>query len=300
MPIESIEEVRVFLQVVDQKSFTAAARSLSLTTNIVSRRVVQLEARLGVRLLHRTTRSVSLTEEGRRFVVEGRRLVEQVEVAEAVLRKAAEETGGSVRIAVPTALVRFGLVSAVRSLLGANTALRVQLIVADHPVDLVANGIDVAVVDVRASASYVLRKVGTFSPALAAAPGYVRQNGEPRRPNDLAAHECLRFISRAPQTSWGLVDQRGRRVIARVGGRFESNDSRALHDAMYAGIGIGLCAEGELRDAVAAKKLVRVLPTYAAEPMVIRAVTPARPGPIRARRVEAVLDVLRETLQRLA
>lgn len=300
MSIESIEELRIFLQVVDQKSFTAAARSLSKTTNIVSRRVAQLEERLGIRLLHRTTRSVSLTEEGRRFVMASRRVVEQVEIAEATLRKEAEETGGLVRVAVPTALVRFGLVSAIRRLLEAHGALRVQLIVADHPIDLVAGGIDVAVVDDRASASYVLRKVGTFSPALAASPTYVQTAGEPRRPDDLAAHECLRFVGRVSQSSWTLVDRRGRRVTARVGGRFESNDSRALHDALYAGLGIGLCAEGELREATEARRLVRLLPNYAAEPMTIRAVVPARPGPIRAKRVEAVLEVLRETLQRLA
>lgn len=294
--LESLDELRVFIRVVDQRSFSAAARSLGRTTNVVSRRIAQLEERLGVRLLHRTTRSVSVTDEGLRFAEASRRILDDVELAESAVRHV-DEAAGLVRLVVPTVFVGFGLVSALGQILARNAALRIELLVSDAPMDLVAAGVDVAIVDEHASEHNVVRMLGRIHPALAAAPSYIAMCGLPRQPADLAAHACLRFLGRKKQTYWPLVDREGRRVRATLGGRFESNDSRVLHEALYAGLGIGLCTEGELASATAVGRLTPVLPNHRVEPMAIRAVVPARPLPRRARRVELVLSALSEVLR---
>lgn len=299
MMLESLAELRLFLEIASAGSFTRAARALGMTLKSASRRMGQLEARLGVRLLHRTTRSVALTEEGRRFLDAGRRILEEVEHAEAELALQSRAIAGRVRVAVPTAALQHGLLEELGRLLAENRDLRVQVWVSDQPVDLVAQGIDVALAGERVSTSDVVRQIGRLVGALAASPAYVRVHGRPRAPADLARHECLRFFDREPQTSWTLIHASGRRVRAQVGGRFECNDSRALRDALYAGLGIGVRPVGEIRRAVEAGTLMPVLPAYQLAPMVMRAVVPSRPGRHRARRVEAVVEVLRETIRRL-
>lgn len=298
MRLESLEELRVFVQVVESGGFTGAADVLGLKTNAVSRLIARLESRLDARLLTRTTRRVASTEEGRAFYEHALRLLRAADEAESSVRRTSGSLEGTVRVAVRTTTVQYGIVDDIVRLLGEHATLRVQLIVSDAELDLAAEGIDVALrVGDLADSTYRVRRIGEVVFVPAAAPQYFRLRARPRRPEELAGHECVRALLRRPQTTWRLLGPRGRIVDAPVAGRFECNDVRAQADAVYAGLGIGVRPAGEVRAAVAAGKLERVLPGWSMLPLSVHAVLP--PQRARSARADAIVALLAQTVQRL-
>jgi DNA-binding transcriptional LysR family regulator len=298
MLLESLEELRVFVQVVDSGGFTGAAQTLGSTTNAVSRLIARLESRLQVRLLSRTTRRVASTEEGRRLYEHALRLLRAADEAEQALRPRSGLLEGTVRVAVRTTTVQFGFVQDMATLLAHNPDLRVQLIVSDTEVDLAADGIDVAVrVGELADSAYRSHPLGSVVFLPAAAPSYFAERDRPTRPEELVQHECVRALLQRPQTTWRLVGPRGRVVDATVGGRFECGDVRAQAEAVYSGLGIGLRPAGEVRTAVAAGTLERVLPGWSMAPLAVHALL--SPQRSHNARTDAVVALLKEAVQRL-
>src|SRR5262249_42977271 len=139
--------------------------------------------------------------------------------------------------------------------------------------------------------SVVARRLGTVAWSLAATPEYLARHGYPRRPADLRKHRCLRFLSSRPQRTWRLIDARGRHVEVAVGGTFECDDSRALGDATYAGLGIGVRPEAELSRAVEQRRLAAVLPGYRFGDFPLYAVLPR--GRLRVPHIAAVVELLK-------
>lgn len=298
MRLESLEELKAFVQVVDSGSFTAAAEVQGTTTTLVSRLVARLESRLQTRLLTRTTRRVASTEEGRVFYQHATHMLQAAEAAEQALQASSDTLQGTVRIAVRTTTVQYGFVNALTGLLLAHPALRVQLIVSDSELDLVAEGIDVALrVGELPDSSYRSHPLGSVTFVLAASPSYFQDHPHPRRPEDLQQHECVRALLHPPQTHWTLRGPRGRIVDAPVQGRFECADVRAQSDAVYAGLGIGLRPAGEVRAAVAEKTLEHVLPAWSLAPLPVHALL----SPQRSQnpRITAVVDLLKAGIKRL-
>jgi DNA-binding transcriptional LysR family regulator len=272
--------------------------ALGSHTNTVSRLVARLEARLKVSLLSRTTRRVAVTEEGRRLYGHAQRLLRAAEEAEHALQPSGELLAGTVRIAVRTTTIQFGLVGDIVHLLSCHPDLRVQLIVSDAEMDLAAEGIDVALrVGDLADSTYRSHPLGSVVFVPAASPRYFADRNRPASPEDLAQHECVRTLLARPQTSWQLVGPHGRTVEAPVGGRFECADVRTQAEAIYSGLGIGLRPAGEVRDAVAAGKLERVLPGWRMPPIGVHALL----SPQRARnpRCDAVVALLKEAISRM-
>ena len=297
--LSSLEDLRAFAAVYEACGFTAAARRLALTTNAVSVRVQKLEQELGVRLFVRTTRSVSATEEGRNFYARVARILADIEQAEEELRPQGSGLRGRVRLAIPGALATEPLFERLRELLNAHPHLSVQTRVSSLPVDLVSEAIDIGVVVGQLPEStFVGRLLGRVTWVLAAAPAYLEQNGRPRTPADLREHRCLRLLSNPPQDEWTLVDRRGREVAVPVRGGFEADDSRALGDATYAGLGIGVRSLGECSRAAREGRLEQVLPRYRFQPLDVYGVIPK--GRIRVPRVAACLEVLRAAVVELA
>lgn len=288
----SLDDVRAFLAVAEAGGFTAAAPRLGVTTNAVSLRVRHLENALGVRLLARTTRSVGLTDEGRIYAQRAATAVAELEAVGTELRAGQSGVRGNVRIALPGALAVREFLTCMREVLGAHPHLSVQLRVANGPVALIAEGLDiVVVVGQPEDSTFVGRLLGQVSWVLVAAPAYLDRAGRPATPADLIGHECLRFLGSTPQREWSLVDERGTQLTCRVGGNFEADDSRTLGDAAYAGIGIGIRPHAECAQAVRLGLLEQVLPGYRFQPMDVYALVPA--GRIRLRRVAACLEALR-------
>lgn len=297
--LSSLEELRAFTAVYEACGFTAAARRLGLTTNAVSARVQKLEDGLGVRLFVRTTRSVAPTEEARGFYSRVNRILNELEEAEEELRPLAGGLRGTVRIAVPGSLATQPFFDRLRGLLDAHPELSVQTRVASAPIDLVSEGIDIGVVVGQLPEStFVGRLLGRAEWVLAASPAYFAQRGRPRAPSDLENHRCLRFLANPPQDEWTLVDRRGREVVVRVQGGYEADDSRALGDATYSGLGIGIRPLGECARAERDGRLERVLPHYHFQPLDVYALIPK--GRVRLPRVGACLEVLRAAVHELA
>ncbi|MCO4745407.1 MAG: LysR family transcriptional regulator [Proteobacteria bacterium] len=233
-----LRDLERFATVIEAGGFTAAGRVLGETTKQVSRRVALLEEELGLRLLHRTTRSVQATPEGADWYQSARQALDALEAA-VVRQSPSAGPQGRVRIQVPTLFVD-AAVDWLASLMSDNPRLEVDLIVGDLAEDMLAMGLDLVLTAVPPrNAGVVLKRLGRASPALVAHPSYLERAGTPRVPAELARHECLRFHAERPQTHWPLAHRDGTLIEVAVGGRLACNDSRTLLRALHAGMGIG-------------------------------------------------------------
>jgi DNA-binding transcriptional LysR family regulator len=287
MQLESLEELRVFAQVVESGSMSGAARVLGLPANTVSRRIASLEERVGVRLLNRTTRSVGLSEHGRALLAPTHQVLESVERAEAALRRDRSGLSGVVRIGVPSVLTG-DILPALQPLLQEHPGLRLELSVHDRPVNPVSVGLDVLIMGgVLDDSTLVARKLDQVTLVYAASQGYLAEHGEPRTPADLTAHRTLHFRMNPPQSSWTLTDAQGEQHTVPVSGQLEADDGRALVDALRAGMGIGATSERVLR---AHPELRRVLPGYRGFSFPVYAIYPTSGQ--RSARLQAVVGAL--------
>lgn len=209
MGIGSVDELRAFCAVAEARSFTAAAARLQVTTNAISLRVRRLEEALGVRLFVRTTRQVSMTDEGVAVHKTAARLLDEVDALEAEVRPDRADLRGTVRIAMPGVLASGPFFVKLRELQDVHPRLWVQTIVSNSPIMPSTEGLDIAIYVGRPpETAFVGRLLGRGSWVLVATPEYLRRHGRPTRPADLAGHRCLRLLSNPPQNEWTLVDTR--------------------------------------------------------------------------------------------
>ncbi len=294
--LEHIGDLDVFVQIVERGSFTDAARNLGATKNAVTRRLARLEHQLGKQLLHRTSRRVSLTEDGRRFILYCRRILSEVALAEDAVAER-DTLRGTIRVGAPTQLLLGQSLAPVGEFLAQHPHLELQVISSDQPFDLAKQGIDVAIaVGPQPDSVHLRRRITNFTEmVLAASPEYVERHGRPTSPHDLKHHTCLKFQTDAVQPQWPLIDARGRDHEVPVGGGFSSNDSRVLESAMFAGLGIGIAAKSVLRAAKAAGTLVPILPRhrFGAFPVSLL----YRRETARTRRVQLTLAMLGEVVR---
>lgn len=291
MPIESLPDLATLIAVVEAKSFTAAARRQGVTVNAVSRRLQQLEQAMGVKLVERTTRRSAPTEAGHRLYRKAVLIFDALMQAEAEVQQAHSEVEGQVRMALPAAVVTSGLLAQFQRMLAKYPALTLDLRIGSPHLPG-ESGIDVALITERPPESLALvsRRVGVHGWGLAASPSYIRVRGAPRSPAELSQHACLRFRGDVPQTVWPLAGPRGKKVAVKVGGSFESDDSRVLGDATYAGLGIGARPMDELAGAVKRSALVHVLPGWTFGPRTAYLLTTV--GRRGLPRVRAVTDAV--------
>lgn len=295
MAFDRIEDLRTFALVVDSGSLSSAARTLQLSTNAVSRRLQRLEAQAGSRLLNRTTRRISLTDEGRIVYARCSRIVAELDAVEDELHPTGDPLQGAVRLALPSGAATRHLLHSISSALSAHPKLKVQLRIATTSIDPIDGGVDIALhVGPVSDSSLIARLLATRSWVLVASPEYLKRHGTPRTLTDLANHQCLRLLADRPQRTWNLLDRKGRRVKALVGGTFECDDSRVLGDAVYAGLGIGVRSDEELASGLAAGTLVHVLPGYRFGAFELYALV--APGRLRIPRVAAFVELLREVM----
>lgn len=298
MPIEHVDDLRVYAQVVERGTLAAAGRSLDMSPTLVSRRLARLERAVGVRLVERTTRSLHVTHEGRAFYRRSRRILGELEVAERELRPVSTEVEGTVRIVLPTSMLAYGIMDALDDLLTTHPKLSVHVRVSDEATDVLDGGWDIAThFGVPDHTSHVGQLLGSISPVLAATPDYLAHSGTPEHPLDLSSHECIRAGSGALADEWPIVDTTGVTHRVPIGGRLTCHDVITLYTAMTAGLGIGLIPRAVLRRAQRAGLLDEVLPGCHLEGPTIYAVMPV--GRHRLPRIRAVVEWLADFMQAL-
>ncbi len=267
-----LNELLVFTRVVQAGSFTAAARLLGMPKSTVSRKVAELEERVGARLLQRTTRKLGLSDAGRAYFDHTARIVAQAEEAERALGRLEAAPRGLLRATAPLSLSV--LAPIVAEYLSRYPEVRLELLCNDRRVDLVEEGFDVAVrVGRLEDSSLVLRPLGAIRRVLVAAPSYCAAHGAPKAPAELAHHAGIVFSGSPDPTLWSLRGT-GARVSVRVPARVVANDLDVVREAARAGLGVAwlpeFAAEGDLRE----RRLVRLLPSWCSDDVPLQAVYP--------------------------
>jgi len=275
--LDQLKRMAVFAEVVAAGSLTAAARRLGMTPSAVSQHLRQLEQALGLALLHRSTRRLTLTEAGERYHAGCAAMVGAAREAEQALVRLRDEPEGELRLAAP---VGFGslLASALAPLRG-YPKLSLRLLLDDKLIDLIAERVDIAVrVGEMADSSLVARKLGSTARQLCASPAYLAERGWPATPQDLLRHDWLGSKPNSSNSAdmLELLGPSGERETLRLEGRVQVSQVTALHALAVAGWGISMGVSEDDRKALAEGRLLPVLPGWRMADMPVYAVTPRR------------------------
>ncbi|HEX7639210.1 MAG TPA: LysR family transcriptional regulator [Burkholderiaceae bacterium] len=275
-----LDELRVFATVAELASFSRAAEQLGLAKGRVSTVVQRLEARLGTRLLQRTTRRVRLTPDGERFLDRGRELLAEAEQLAAMFRPAATGLTGRLRIDLPNVIARDLVVPRLPEFLAAHPQLDIAISTTDRRVDLVHEGFDCVLrVGALGDADLVARRIGAMRMCNAASPAYLARHGTPRTLDELARHRVVHY---APALSghdgrWEYVDPAdGRTRFHPVRAAVVVNGTDAYQAAALAGLGLYQAPAKGVREHVAQGRLVEVLPGFVPAPMPVSLLYPHR------------------------
>lgn len=285
-----LNELRVFAKVVQAGSFTAAGAALRMPKSTVSRKVSELEKRVGAQLLQRTTRKLRLTEVGRAYFERAARAVAEAEEAERVVTRMQSAPHGLLRVTAPLNFQVLGPLCS--EFLARYPEVRLELVCTDRPVDLVAEGFDVAVrAGQLADSALIARRLGSIQRVVVASPRYLQAHGVPRRPAELAQHACLVFSGGREGNSW-VLQSGGRSLTVAVSARMSVNDFDLLQAAALAGAGVAMLGLHTCVEDLAAGRLQRVLPGWNSPSAPLQAVYPASRH--LAPKVSAFVDFLRE------
>lgn len=261
--IDRLSGLIEFVAVVDEGGFSSAARRLGVSKSVVSQRVGQLEARLGTRLLMRSTRAVSLTEAGETFLGGCREALGSLEQAESAARATSDEPQGCVRLSCTADFAADHVAPLLPLLRHAHPRLEVELRVSDSYVDLVSEGLDLAIrYGPLTTESMVMRRLGPQRGVFVASPSYIERRGMPTDPEDLAEHDCLIFTPFPWGTQWRFVHERRGARDVRVRAALHSNSGLVLRCAAVAGTGVALLATLLASPAILDGSLVTVLPGW--------------------------------------
>ena len=271
-----MDDREVFFKVVEANGFGAAAKRLDTTPASVSRRVKTLEQRLGVRLLQRTTRKLSLTEAGERYFVEGRRLLHELDDLEQALTSSTHEPEGELRIVAPMSFGQRRLAPLVARFATLHPKLRVSLLLEDRETDLIDAAADMAIrIGYPADSSMIARAIAPVTRHACASPDYLERRGYPESPEDLLRHDCLHYSLISEREEWTFLGEGGEQTLA-VKGSFCSNNGDVLAQAAEQGLGITLLPSFIIEEQLADGRLVKVLEDYERAPLTLFGLYPSR------------------------
>lgn len=252
-------EMQVFLRVVETGSFSEAARLLRMTPSTVSKLVARIEARLGVRLVERSTRRLSLTAEGQVYYERSQALLQDLDDVERGLSQGAATASGTIRVNVSVALGVLGLEPLLPDFWRLHPDVVVDLSLSDEIVDLYLDRTDIAFrIGPLPSSGMIARRIGLAHRKIVAAPAYLQRHGTPRTVDDLARHQCLGFNFRRSAPVWPLRES-GRIVDRAVGGPLLANNGETVRRMALAGAGLARMGDYHVRADLAAGRLVEVL-----------------------------------------
>jgi DNA-binding transcriptional LysR family regulator len=269
-------EMTVFVAAVDAGNFSAAARILGITPSAVSKQISRLEARLGARLLNRSTRRISLTDVGREFYERSQSILSDIDAAERAVGDASDRPRGRLRI---TASISFGqrqIVPLIPEFVSRFPDVRVDVLFSDRMINIVDEGIDVAVrVSAPADSALIARRLVPDRRVICASPTYLREHGMPAEPEDLAAHNAL-IYSTVYSDTWRFDGPSGSRAV-KVSSNFAANSGEAVRDLALRGFGIARLATFLVGPDIKAGRLTAILPDWQdPQENIIHAVYPSR------------------------
>jgi DNA-binding transcriptional LysR family regulator len=275
---DRLQELSVFVRVGESGSFTRAARDMNLSQPSVSRIIGELEARLGVKLLLRTTRRLTLTAAGEKFLERARDILAELDNAEDAAR-GVDSLRGTIRVALPVVFGTREVIPRLPKFMDGHPLLRMELRVSDLYQDLVAEGVDVAIRLGRLSDStFGVRRLATLPRFLVAAPAYLKARGAPRSPADLANHDCIFGPNSFGRESW-IFKRRNTVISVDVTGRIHTDSGPGLYASAIAGLGIAQASAAMCGAELRSGALVELLTGYALEPVEVHALFPGGPRP---------------------
>jgi DNA-binding transcriptional LysR family regulator len=291
--MESSLAMLAFVRAVECNGFTPAAHNLGVTPSAVSKLVTRLERKLGVRLLQRSTRHLALTAEGEIYFERVQRIVGEIADAEADVMRFGEQPRGRVRVSLGTAFATYALVPALPDFTARFPEITLDLVITEYPIDLIDAGIDVAIrIGPLGDANLVARRVGDLERVISAAPSYLEEHGVPRKPDDLARHNCLTLPGVAGQTEWPFRSPGGVRSVA-VKGNITVNNAETLYELALLGLGVIRLSDLIVGPAIRSGRLVPILlDVHQPEPLPVHAVYP--PSRRRPPKVDALVQFLVE------
>jgi LysR family transcriptional activator of dmlA len=274
-----------FLAAVEEGSFSRAATKLGLTPSGVSKLVGRLEERLDVRLFHRTTRQMQLTDIGAFYLDRARRIFDDVRALEIDVEQSTDAPRGTLRVTAPALLGHHRVLPVVIAFQKAFPAVKVDLVLVDDVVDLIEERIDVAVrMTASPPLSYVAKKLGEDTRRLCASRDYLARRGRPARPSDLQKHDCLVFVAHGAPVPWKLRPEVGKPASVRVCGPLQTNSVLSLREAALAGLGVADLPSYLVGDDLRAGRLESVLDEFVAPERAVYALyMSGRSMPARAR-----------------
>lgn len=292
--MNQVEDMQLFVATVDAASFTAASVKLGLSKQFVSRRVMALEARLGVRLLNRSTRRLSVTEVGREYYERVAKILEDVADAECAVSSQSASPRGTLRITAPMSFGTLHLGALLPRFLLQCPQVGVELDLNDRTVDLLAEGYDMAIrIGALPDSSLIARPLAPAPMVTCCSPAYLQGRGAPATPAELKDHDCLLY-GHSKSVEW-VFDQDGKPWPVAVTGRLRVNNGEVARDAALAGLGIAWLPTFIVGPALRRGGLVTILDRYVRPPAAVYAVYPQHRQSFLA--IRAFVDFLREALQ---
>jgi DNA-binding transcriptional LysR family regulator len=265
--MDTLRAMRIFVRTVELGSLSSTARELGTTQPTVSKLLAQLERQLAVRLLERSTRGLSPTEQGQRFYRDAKLVLEQFDAAVGGVQGMSGQAAGFLRISAPVALGQYRINAIVQRFLADHPGIEVELILNDRFSDMVEEGIDIAFrLGGALPQDAIGRHLATVPRYLVASPAYLEQRGIPANPADLAAHDFVRFAWTPGNTVdlFRQEEQQEEQLRVKVSSRFRVNNALAIREALSLGSGIGVCPEWLVGDLLDSGELRRVLPEWGA------------------------------------
>ncbi|MDD2063289.1 LysR family transcriptional regulator [Pseudomonas sp. 25571] len=290
------EDMRIFAQVMEAGSFTAAADRLGMSKQSVSRRLMQLEERLGVRLLNRSTRRLDATPLGQHYYQSALRLLGEVQQVEHDISGQAQALRGTLRLSAPLSFAMSHLGCLLTEFLRLHPQLDVEVDLSDRAVDLIGEGYDLALrIGALEDSSLIARRIASVERVYCASPAYLEARGVPQRPEALAEHDCLPY-GHSRQVQWQFT-QGGKAQAIAVTGRMRANNGELLRDAAIAGMGVTYLPTFIVGQALADRRLVSLLQGWTPPALQLSAVYPQHRQV--ARPVQGFVEFLRERLAQL-
>lgn len=294
--MDRLTSLTVFARVVEAGGFSAAARRLNMSTTMVSNHVATLEEHLGARLLNRTTRKVSLTEVGKAYYERTTQILADLEDADRIAHSLQTTPRGTLRLYAGGALVRF-ISPIITDYLAAYPDVTIDMQFGERPVDLVEEGIDLAIrTSLPPDSSLITRHLVSWRHILVCSHDYLAKYEAPRHPGDLARHNCLRYPFYPFGDEWRFVAPDGATVTGRVSGNLLTNSAETLRQACLAGSGLFLAPSFVVGDDVRAGRVVRLMADYKPAEFTINAVYPHRLH--LSSKVRSFIDLLAEGFAR--
>jgi DNA-binding transcriptional LysR family regulator len=285
-----LNELLVFARVVQAGSFTSAARVLRMPKSTVSRKVSDLEERIGAQLLHRTSRKLRLTDAGQAYYAHAERIVAEAEQAELAVTRLQSAPHGLLRVTTP---LTFGCLGPlVSEFLQRHPEVHLELVCTERAVDLMEEGFDLAVRAGRlADSSLIARRLGNIENIVVAAPSYLKQRGTPKAPKELEKHDCILFGTALERNAWTLSSG-GKTVEVPVRARLAVNEPDMLRAVTLAGAGIALLPNLNYAEDLSTGRLRHILPDWSSAVVPVHAVYPSSRHD--SPKVTAFVDFLRE------